>query len=115
MLHWRGALARPLMSAVIEEGNVLEIIRTSTTNDRVAYMLSGEITFDQISRIEALVKAAHMRGKVVTLDLEHVWRVDRAAAVLIARHARRPDAGVRVGGLSSGLNEWLEAVVHEHL
>jgi ABC-type transporter Mla MlaB component len=115
MLRRHGALARPLMFVVIEEGNVLEIIRTLTTDHRVAYTLSGEITFDQIARIEALVNAARRRGKVVTLDLEHVWRVDRAAAVLIARHARRPEAGVRVGGLSSGLTEWLETVVHEHL
>jgi ABC-type transporter Mla MlaB component len=114
VLHRRGALARPLIFAALEEGNVLKIIRTSTTHDRVAYTLSGEITFDQVARIEALVNAALRRGKVVTLDLEHVWRVDQAAAVLIARHARRPEAGVRVGGLSSGLNEWLEAVVHEH-
>jgi ABC-type transporter Mla MlaB component len=115
MLHQRGVLACRLMLAVIEEGNVLEIIRTSTANDRVAYALNGEITFDQIARLEALVNAARRRGKVVTLDLQHVWRVDRDAAVLIARHARRPDDGVRVGGLSTGLVEWLRAVVHEHL
>lgn len=113
MLHLRGALACPLMSTDVEEGNVLEIIRTSTTHQRVAYTLSGELTFDQIPRIEALVNAARRRGQVVTLDLERVWRVDRAAAVLIARHARRPDAGVRVGALSSGLHEWLEAAVRE--
>jgi hypothetical protein len=42
-----------------------------------------------------------------------VWRVDREAAVLIARHARRPDNGVRVTGLSTGLVEWLGTVVQE--
>ena len=93
---------------------MLEITRTSTAADRVAYALSGEITFDQIARLEALVNAARRRGKVVTLDLEHVWRVDRNAAVLIARHARRPDDRVRVGGLSTGLIEWLRAVAHEY-
>jgi ABC-type transporter Mla MlaB component len=92
---------------------VLEIIRTSTSRHRVAYELSGEITFDQIARLEALVDAARKRGKVVTLDVGHVWRVDRDAADLIARHARRPDDGVRVRGLSTGLLEWLSAVVHE--
>jgi hypothetical protein len=50
---------------------------------------------------------------MVTLDLEHVWRVDSDAAFLIARHARRPDDGVRVRGLSTGLLEWLRAVIHE--
>ena len=36
MLHQRGVLARRLMFTVAEEGIVLEIIRTSTANDRVA-------------------------------------------------------------------------------
>lgn len=95
---------------------MLEIVRTSTAtdDDGVAYALSGAITWDQVARLEALVRGARSSGKVVTFDLEHVWRVDRAAAVLIARHARRPDAGVRVRGLSAGLHEWLEAAVHEH-
>lgn len=114
MLHRRRVVALRLISKVVEEGNVLEIIRTSTAADRVAYALSGEITFDQIARLEALVTVARRRGRVVTLDLEHVWRVDRDAAVLIARHARRPDDGVRVGGVSTGLVEWLRAVVDEH-
>lgn len=92
---------------------MLEIIRTSTATNRVAYELNGEITFDQIARIEALVDAARKRGRVLTLDLEHVWRVDRDAAVLIARHALTPDNGVRVSGLSTGLLEWLGTVVRE--
>jgi hypothetical protein len=111
MRQRRGLLARRLMFTVAEEGNVLEIIRTSTAHDRVAYSLSGEITFDQLARHEALVNGAREGGKVVTLDLEHVWRVDRDAAVLIARHARNPDDGVRVRGLSTGLLEWLVTVV----
>jgi ABC-type transporter Mla MlaB component len=102
-----------LIFTTAEEGNVLEIIRTSTAHDRVAYTLSGEITFDQIARLEALVNAAGECGKVVTLDLEHVWRVDRDAAVLIARHTRRPGNGVQVRGLSTGLLEWLGTVVQE--
>jgi ABC-type transporter Mla MlaB component len=93
---------------------VLEIIRTSTATDRVGYRLNGEITFDQIARLEALVRAARKRGKTVTIDLEHVWRVDRDAALFITGHAHRPDHGVRVEGLSTGLLEWLKAVVHEH-
>jgi ABC-type transporter Mla MlaB component len=113
MLRRRGVLARRLMFKVVEEGNVLEIIRTSTAGDRVTYALSGEITCDQIARLEAVVDAAHRRGKVVTLDLEHVWRVDRDAAVLIARPARGTGE-VRVRGLSKGLLEWLRTVVHEH-
>jgi ABC-type transporter Mla MlaB component len=113
MRQRRGVLARRLIFTSVEEGNVLEIIRTSTAVDPVAYALSGEITLDQIPRLEALVDAAHRRGEVVTIDLERVWRVDRDAAVLIARHVRRPDNGVRVRGLSTGLLEWLGTVVHE--
>jgi ABC-type transporter Mla MlaB component len=114
MLHRRGVLARPLMFTIIEEGKVLKIIRTTTPDDRAAYVLSGEITGDQVARLEALVDAARRRRRIVTIDLEHVWRVDRDAAVLIARHASRPDDGVRVKGLSTGLLEWLKAVVQEH-
>jgi ABC-type transporter Mla MlaB component len=113
MPHRHGPLARPLMFIAAEEGNVLEIIRTTTAHDGVAYVLNGEITFDQIPRLEAVVEAARRRGEVVTIDLEHVWRVDRDAAVLIARHVRRPDNGVRISGLSTGLLDWLSAVVHE--
>jgi hypothetical protein len=47
-------MARRLIFDVFEEGNVLEIIRTSTTHDRVANALSGEITCDQVLRLEAL-------------------------------------------------------------
>jgi ABC-type transporter Mla MlaB component len=99
------------MFTLVQEGSVLEIIRTSTAVDRVAYSLSGEITLEQLARLEALVSGERESGKVVTLDLEHVWRVDRHAAVLIARHARNPANGVRVRGLSTGLLEWLGTVV----
>jgi ABC-type transporter Mla MlaB component len=97
-----------------KESNVLEIVRSSNGEARVAYVLSGEITIDQIARLVALVDAARKRGKKVTLDLEHVWRVDRDAAALVARHASRSDDGVQVTGLSSGLREWLRSVVQEH-
>jgi ABC-type transporter Mla MlaB component len=113
MRQRRGLLARRLMFMVAEEGNVLEIIRTATAHDRVAYSLSGEITFDQLARLEALVSEERESGMVVTLDLAHVWRVDREAAAVIARHARNPDDGVRVRGLSTGLLEWLGTVVQE--
>ena len=106
-------VARLLVFTAVEEGNVLEIIRTSTAHDLVAFALSGEITLDQIPRLQALVDAARSRGEVVTIDLEHVWRVDRDAAFLIARHVRKPDNGVRVSGLSTGLVEWLSAVADE--
>jgi hypothetical protein len=103
-----------LQFTIVEEDNVLEIIRTSTTKDQVAYTLSGEITFDQIARLELLVGAARQHGKVVTLELAHVWRVDRDAAECLVRHTHGPDHSVRVRGLSTGLLEWLQAVAHEH-
>jgi hypothetical protein len=41
----------------------------SPAHDGTAYALNGEITFDQIARLEALVSAARKRGRTLTFDL----------------------------------------------
>jgi ABC-type transporter Mla MlaB component len=92
---------------------MLEIDRVATTDDRATYALSGEVTVDQLERIEALIQDAVGGNGGVTLDLQHVWRIERDAAVLIAHHACRPNNEVRIVGVPRGLLEWLNAVA-EH-
>ena len=92
---------------------MLEIARTATADDIVTYALSGEITVDQLERIESLVRKAVRRNRRVTIDLQRVWRVERDAAPLIAHHAARPNSQVRIVGARGGLLEWLRAVVDE--
>ncbi|HUL03433.1 MAG TPA: STAS domain-containing protein [Gemmatimonadales bacterium] len=89
---------------------MLDIARIATENEQVTYALSGEITADQMERLQSMILAATERGHAVTFDLQRVWRVDRRAAVLIARHACRPNTLVRIVGLPTGLLEWLRTV-----
>ena len=90
---------------------MLDIAPAATTNGIATYELSGEITIDQLERIEALVQEAEANNRAVTLDLRHVWRIERDAAFLIAHHACRPNNKVRIVGVPCGLLEWLRAVV----
>jgi ABC-type transporter Mla MlaB component len=90
---------------------MLEIDRVATTDDRTTYALSGEVTVDQLERIESLIQDAAEVNRGVTLDLQHVWRIERDAAFLIAHHACRPNNQVRIVGVPGGLLEWLRAVV----
>jgi ABC-type transporter Mla MlaB component len=92
---------------------MLEIDRVETTEDRATYALSGEVTVDQLERIEALIQDAVERNRGVTLDLQHVWRVERDAAFLLAYHACQPNNRVRIVGVPGGLLEWLRTVVDE--
>ena len=89
---------------------MLEIARVVPTDETATYALSGEITIDQLERIEALIHDAAERNDSIALDLQHVWRIERNAAFLIARHAFRPNNQVRIVGLPGGLLEWLSAV-----
>ena len=93
---------------------MLEIDRVATTDDRTTYALSGEVTIDQLERIEALIQDAAEVNRGVTLDLQHVWRIERDAAFLIAHYACRPNNQVRIVGVPGGLLEWLRAVVESH-
>ena len=89
---------------------MLDIARVAMDDERVTYALSGEITADQMERLQSLILAATERDHAITFDLQRVWRVDRRAAVLIARHACRPNTLVRIVGLPTGLLEWLRTV-----
>ena len=90
---------------------MLEIDRVETTEDRATYELSGEVTVDQLERIESLIHDAVEGHRGVTLDLQHVWRVERDAAFLIAHYACRPNNQVRIVGVPGGLLEWLRTIV----
>jgi ABC-type transporter Mla MlaB component len=92
---------------------MLEISRTSTDNGRVTYALNGEVTVDQVERLEALVQAATGCGRTITFDVQHVWRIDREAAFLIADNAFRPNNKIRIVGMPAGLLEWLRSVSNE--
>jgi ABC-type transporter Mla MlaB component len=92
---------------------MLEIARLVSTDEIATYALSGEITIDQLERIEAPIRDAAERNESISLDLRHVWRIERNAAFLIARHACRPNNQVRIVGVPGGLLEWLRAVVDE--
>jgi ABC-type transporter Mla MlaB component len=107
----RDAVARGLMSCPPRrDGNMLDIARIATEDEQVTYALTGEITADQMKRLKSLIFTAKERGRAITFDLQRVWRVDRLAAVLIARHACRPNNDVRIVGLPTGLLEWLRTV-----
>jgi ABC-type transporter Mla MlaB component len=103
-------LALLLRGTITEELEMLEIARQVSTDETATYALSGEITVEQLERIEALIHDAAERNESIALDLRHVWRVERNAAFLIARHACRPNHQVRVVGVPGGLLEWLTGV-----
>jgi len=89
---------------------MLDIATVATDDERATYALSGEITADQMERLQSLMLAAMKLGRAVTFDLQRVWRVDRQAAVLIAGYICRPTNNVRIVGLPAGLLEWLRTV-----
>jgi ABC-type transporter Mla MlaB component len=89
---------------------MLDITPIATGDERVTYALSGEITADQMERLQSLIITATERDRDITFDLQRVWRVDRRAAALIARHACRPNNRVQIVGLPTGLLEWLRSV-----
>jgi hypothetical protein len=63
-----------------------------------------------MERLQSLIITATERDQDITFDLQRVWRVDRRAAALVARHACRPNSRVQVVGLPTGLLEWLRSV-----
>src|SRR5688572_14861141 len=76
--------------------------------NRVVYRLAGEITADQIPRLEALVREALGSGHELTLDVSGVWRVDRPMTGLVARICSSPGLGLRLVGADQGLLAWLQ-------
>jgi ABC-type transporter Mla MlaB component len=89
---------------------MLQITEQRGSTHEVVYRLAGEITVDQIPRLEALVRTAHDSGHEVTLDVSGVWRVDRPTSGLIARLASSPGPRVRLEGVHHGLLAWLRGV-----
>ena len=89
---------------------MLQITEQRGSANRVVYRLAGEITADQIARLEALVRVALDSGHELTLDVSGVWRVDRSTAGLIARFCSGPGRGVRLEGVDQGLLAWLRNV-----
>ena len=89
---------------------MLQITEQRRSANGVVYRLAGEITADQIARLEALVRAALDSGDELTLDVSGVWRVDRAIAGPIARFCSGPESGLRLEGVDQGLLAWLRKV-----
>ena len=83
---------------------MLKITHKSTSATHAIYSLAGEITADQLPRLEALVKASLEAGKALTLDLEWVWRVE---SDVVAFFTSGPGSRVSLVGLPEGLEEWL--------
>ena len=90
---------------------MLQITEQQGSASGVVYRLAGEITADQIPRLEALVRAALDSGHELTLDVSGVWRVDRQTTGLVARFCSNPGLGVRLEGVDQGLLAWLRKVV----
>lgn len=89
---------------------MLQISEQRGSANAVVYQLAGEITEDQLPRLEALVRAAVDSGHELTLDVSRVWRVDRPTAVLLARSHSSSRLGVRLVGADQGLLAWLRSV-----
>jgi len=87
---------------------MLQITEQRGSANRVVYRLAGEITADQIPRLEALVREALVSGHELTLDVSGVWRVDRPMTELVARICSSPGLGVHLVGADQGLLAWLQ-------
>lgn len=83
---------------------MLKIVQKSASATHAIYALAGEITADQLPRLEALVKASRAAGKALTLDMSWVWRADEGA---VAFFSSEPGREVSLVGLPEGLAEWL--------
>jgi len=89
---------------------MLQITEERGSANRMVYRLAGEITADQIRRLEWLVRSALDSGRELTLDVSGVWRVDRPATGLVAGFCSNPPPGVRLEGADQGLLAWLHKV-----
>ena len=89
---------------------MLQITAQRGSANGVVYRLAGEVTADQLARLEALVRAALEAGHELTLDVSGVWRVDRSAAGPIARFCSSHGRNVRLEGVDQGLLTWLRSV-----
>jgi len=89
---------------------MLQITEQRGSANGVVYRLAGEITADQIARLEALARVVLASGHELTLDVSGVWRVDRSTAGLIARFCSSRGQKVRLQGVDQGLLVWLRSL-----
>jgi ABC-type transporter Mla MlaB component len=64
---------------LIFRDDVLKIEKTAETARRVTFFLSGRISHEQVGELDRIVAESRRAGQDVTLDLEGVGIVDRAA------------------------------------
>jgi ABC-type transporter Mla MlaB component len=83
---------------------VLKIMHKTTTATHAIYALAGEITADQLPRLESLVRTCREAGKALSLEMQWVWRAD---GEVVAFFTSGPGCGVSLVGLPEGLAEWL--------
>jgi ABC-type transporter Mla MlaB component len=88
---------------------MLQITKQRGSANGVVYRLAGEITEDQIARLEALVLGALDSGHELTLDISGVWRVDRSTVGPIARFCSSRGRHIRLVGVDQGLLAWLRS------
>lgn len=84
---------------------MLKIAYKSSSAGRAVYVLTGEISAEQIPRLEDLVRTCLESGRQLTLNLEWVWHVDRDA---VSFFGSGPGRDVTLVGLPEGLIEWLQ-------
>jgi len=89
---------------------MLQIKQQPGSANRVVYQLVGEVTADQIARLEALVRGALDSGHELTLDVSGVWRMDRSTARRILRFCSSGERSIRLEGVDYGLLAWLLGV-----
>ncbi len=83
---------------------MLRITHKGTTAAGSVYALAGEITAEQLPRLEALVQACAAAGRGLTLDLSWVWRADGEMVAFLTTGTGR---AISLVGLPEGLAEWL--------
>ena len=93
---------------------MLQITEQRATPTQVTYDLAGEVTVDQLHRLEGLVQSVLESGRELTFDLSGVWRVDRPSVRRIADFWSRSDSRVHLEGMDEGLLAWLGSQSNEH-
>ena len=78
-------------------------IDISDERERVVFTLTGRIQAEQVSELQALVKA-ELPGHNLVLDLKQVRLVDRAAVRFLAGLEAQ---GARLRNCSAFIREWL--------
>lgn len=85
---------------------MLKIMHKATTATHAIYALAGEITADQLPRLESLFRSCTEAGKALSLDMRWVWRAD---GEVVAFFSSGPGTGISLVDLPEGLAEWLRS------